>query len=154
MKIHVLQIPHEGLYLEGEDPKEVLDVQDDNLRAAGPLFYGLDIGLSKGGLFATGWLEADFEMRCVKCLQWFRRKVHVDSFACQIELSGRELVDLTPCAREDIFLALPAHPHCDWDGENRCPGVTPAPEGEPPSEAAHAWDALDQLKIQSKKKKT
>ena len=33
----------------------------------------------------------------------------------------RESVDLTPDMREDIHLALPAHPRCDADGSKICP---------------------------------
>ncbi len=37
----------------------------------------------------------------------------------QIDRTGPELVDLTPAIREDILLALPPYPRCDWDGKDR-----------------------------------
>jgi uncharacterized metal-binding protein YceD (DUF177 family) len=149
MRVHVLQIPVEGLHIEGEDPAKILDMEDELARPCGPVRYGLDVGLSKGGLFATGWLEVEFDMECVNCLARFKRLVRIENFACQIELTGREMVDLTPYAREDILLALPPHPHCDWNGVTRCAGVKQDP-WKGASEPSHAWDALDQLKIKRK----
>jgi len=49
--------------------------------------------------------------------------VRVEDFATQIELNGRETVDLTDAVREDILLALPPYPHCDWNGQNVCKGA-------------------------------
>ena len=37
-----------------------------------------------------------------------------------MELRGPETVDLTPSMREEILLNLPAHPHCDRDGDRVC----------------------------------
>ena len=74
--------------------------------------------------------------------------VRVEDFACQMELDGREEIDLTEPIREDILLALPAHPRCDMVGGKVCPGVK-RPEEAPPAgeEAPPVWAALDQLKI-------
>jgi uncharacterized metal-binding protein YceD (DUF177 family) len=124
-------------------------VHDEVVRSNGPVRYWLDVGLSKGGLFATGCLEGEFTMECVACLEMFKYPLRIDPFACQVELEGRETVDLTPHIREDIFLALPPHPHCDWNGVNRCKGVKQDPV-QGAAEPSHAWDALDQLKLKRK----
>ena len=109
------------------------------------------MGLSDGGLFATGEIGVTMEMRCVKCLERFPYPVTVPDFACQVELGRTETVDLTEPIREDILLALPAHPHCDWNGERVCPGAFPSaaaePSGEPLAEPRQLWGALDQLKL-------
>ena len=57
MKVHVLQIPEEGLHIEGEEPSDILDLESARARATGPIAYVLDVGLSEGGLFATGTLS-------------------------------------------------------------------------------------------------
>jgi uncharacterized metal-binding protein YceD (DUF177 family) len=58
---------------------------------------------------------------------------------------------LTEPVREDILLALPPHPHCDWNGERVCAGVSYRIKSEgadaPLVEKPDAWDALDQLKL-------
>ncbi len=43
------------------------------------------------------------------------------AFSAHIDLSGPELIDLTPYLREDILLNLPPHPHCDREGGRVCP---------------------------------
>jgi len=149
MKIHTRQIPLEGKHVEGEDPASVLDLHDPTTQPCGPLRYSLDVGLSEGGLFATGRLEGAFRLDCVKCLEPFEYAVMVPNFACQVELEGAEEVDLTESLREDIVLALPAHPHCDWSGSKHCPGLHLPPEQPLPAETPRpVWDALDHLKLE------
>ena len=93
----------------------------------------------------------DLDLECVACLKRFRYPLEISDFAYQVELTGAESVDLTGVVREDILLALPPHPHCDWNGEKVCQGASlranseAAPE--PLSETRDAWGALDQLKI-------
>ena len=149
MKVHVLQIPEDGLHIEGEAPNEVLDLNSDRAKATSPIAYSLDVGLSGGGLFATGTLSVEVECQCVRCLEKFARSLNVDDFACQVELDGREMVDLTEHVREDILLALPAHPHCDWDGEKVCKAqFRDAPsEAEPLDDPREVWKGLDKLKL-------
>jgi uncharacterized metal-binding protein YceD (DUF177 family) len=74
--------------------------------------------------------------------------VRIHNFAAQVELTGSELVDLTPWLREDILLALPAHAHCDWDRKTVCVGPrfeNRSVEREP--NGSNAWDILDDLKL-------
>ena len=149
MKIHTLQIPLEGLHLEGEEPASILELGESDYTPAGPIHYSLDVGLSEDGLFATGTLAVDLDTTCVGCLSPFRLPVAVDDFACQVELMGKEEIDLTDLVREDILLALPPHPRCDWSGGKECPGVPrpPAVENDNGESRTDVWDALNQLKI-------
>ncbi len=146
MKVHLLQIPQgETLHLEGEDPTDGLDLSEGGAEAVSPLSYALDIGRSEGGLFATGRLEMRVRMHCVKCLELVELDIVVDPFSLQIELTGREQIDLTPFLREDIHLLLPPHPKCDAGAA--CPAADAITVGQqPPERAASAWDALDKLK--------
>ena len=160
MKIHLRQIPAEGLHLEGEEDRDILELPaEEMVRPLGPVRYSLDLGLDANGLWATGELWVDLELRCVRCLEPFTFPLRVPDVALQIERPATETVDLTPSLREDILLALPAHPHCDWAGERVCPGrletqeeavsLEESPGGgtaPPPS----AWATLDQLKTPSK----
>ena len=145
MKVHLNQIPPEGLRIEGEESADFLDLESEEIRAAGPLSYVLDVGLSEGGLFATGTLSIDLQLECVSCLEKFSYPLRVDDFAMQTELSGSETVDLTPFIREDTLLALPPYPHCDWNGERVCRGAGRTTTDV--SSESHAWDELDKLKI-------
>lgn len=153
MKVHLNQIPPEGLRLEGDEDHDILELNDALITVLSPVHYALDIGLSEGGLFATGTLSVNLEMECVRCLGKFQRTFEYDRFAMQLELTGPEMIDLTPAMREDILLALPTHPHCDWDGETICSGIRLASAGNTltdnntSSDPSKAWDALDKLQI-------
>jgi uncharacterized protein len=150
MKVHLNQIPEEGLTVCGEETGDFLNVSDEVICAVGPLSYDLEVGLSENGLFATGSLAQDFDMECVSCLRRFVFPLRMPHFAMQIELEGTELVDLTPQIREDIVLALPPHPRCDWNGETVCPGMESQTEASGPAKP-ETWAALDQLKLKPTK---
>ena len=159
MKIHLRQIPDEGLHLEGEESADVLQLPTEDLvKVLSPLQYSLDLGLSSDGLWATGELALDLELRCVRCLEPFPYELRVPDVALQMERPAYETVDLTPELREDIILALPAYPHCDWSGERVCPGrveaqgeeAAPAATADADSRPVSAWETLDQLKTPSK----
>ncbi len=150
MKVHLQQIPSEGKHIEGESENDILQLDTaEPIKQIGSVRYALDVGVSDGGLFATGSVAVDFELSCVKCLEPFIYPVAIEDFACQVELTGSEMVDLTPLVREDILLALPPHPHCEWSGEQTCRHALRQrrPEFEDSSEPSEVWGALDQLKI-------
>jgi uncharacterized metal-binding protein YceD (DUF177 family) len=145
--VHLQQIPPEGKRLEGEEDPAFLDLAVIGAKAAGPVRYALDVGLSGGGLFATGRVSVSVEMTCVACLQPFVYEVAVDPFAAQVEIDGRELVDLTPAVREELLLALPNHPRCDLIPDHSCPYQSPESFGGGTQKSAQsAWDQLDKLK--------
>jgi uncharacterized metal-binding protein YceD (DUF177 family) len=151
MKVHLNQIPVEGLHIEGTEGNQILDLHDESIHPVGDVRYAIDVGVSDGGLFATGTVGVDLEMECVACLERFLYPLEIPDFACQVELTGREAVDLTDMVREDILLALPPHPRCDWNGRRVCQGASLRAKTEtatePLSDPRQAWGALDQLKI-------
>ena len=155
MKIHLRQIPDHGLHLEGTESSAILDLHEPGIQPAGDIRYSLDVGVSDGGLFATGTLGVDLDLECVACLERFHYPLHIPDFACQVELTSSESVDLTDLVREDILLALPPHPHCDWSGERVCQGTQirakatadSLAEPDPTEDTRQVWGALDQLKI-------
>ncbi len=161
MKIHTLQIPPEGKHLDGEDPSSIFDLPEPECQPAAPVTYSLDVGISNGGLFATGCLSTRFRLRCVRCLETFELPIRCPDFACQKPITNSETVDLTEEIREDILLALPAHPSCERDGGLVCAsssfeklsatssaqgldGDVESGDGEPPKR--DIWSVLDQLK--------
>ncbi len=148
MKIHLRQLTHGNAHLEEDADPEFLELEATGAIAIGPIHCSLDIGVSDGGLFATGSLTLPVKMECVKCLRTFETSLSVPDFATQIELEGRESVDLTPAIREDILLVLPSHPRCDADRRTKCPATFQSAPAAPLTEEVDpsTWNALDQLK--------
>ncbi|HVD96444.1 MAG TPA: hypothetical protein VNE84_09960 [Candidatus Limnocylindria bacterium] len=149
MKVHLKQIPAQGLHLEGQEDCPIQDLESEGIRCAGRLHYDIDVGIAGGGLWANGSLSQPAELRCVSCLEKFVHEIRVPAFAVHLELQGPETVDLTPFMREDILLNLPAHPRCDRDGNRVCKAkqiVTAEQDAKQKSD----WSALDKLKIESR----
>ncbi len=150
MKIHLRQIPDEGLHLEGEEECQIPELAGEDVRCTGPLRYALDLGISEGALWATGSLTQPVELRCVRCLEPFPFDIQAKAFSIHLDLTGPELIDLTPFLREDILLNLPPHPHCDREGGRVCPAAKQAEADAPPPEAEKRqpdWSVLDKLKL-------
>ncbi len=147
MKVHLRQIPAEGLHLEGEEACAIPELDAEGVKCTGPLRYALDLGISEGSLWVTGHLAQPVELKCVRCLEPFPFDIEVPAFSIHHELTGPEEIDLAPYIREDILLNLPAHPHCDREGGRKCPAepVTAAPESG--DKRTPDWSALDKLKL-------
>jgi uncharacterized protein len=151
MKVHLKQIPPEGSHLEGEENCPILELEAEGTRCIGPMHYNIDVGISGGALWANGSLKQPVELRCVACLEKFDHEIIVPAFALHTELRGPETIDLTPFMREDILLNLPAHPHCDRDGDRVCKAAEPQPSekraAEPETKRRSDWSELDRLKL-------
>ena len=151
MKVHLRQIPDEGIHFAGEEECPIQPQLDAaEVQCTGPLRYDLEVGISEGALWANGELHQPVELHCVRCLEAFPYEIAVNDFALHTELTGPEVIDLTPFMREDILLNLPPYPHCDRAGGRICPvpeekvsGAKAEPlEARPPD-----WSALDDLKL-------
>lgn len=134
------------MHLEGEEDPAFLGLEEAGAAAVGPLRYSVDAGVSEGGLFVTGSLSLRVRFTCVVTLEPFEKEISIPDFATQKELGGAELVDLSPEIREDIHLALPAHPRSDAvpPGHFFSAESATAPGGK--EGGAGPWRALDQLK--------
>ena len=149
MKVHLRQIPPEGLHLEGEEDCLIPELATEGVRCAGPMQYKIDIGVSEGSLWVNGSLKQPIELTCVACLEKFVYDIKVPAFALHTELHGPETVDLGPFMREDILLNLPAHPRCDREGGRICKAASTTLKFTTESEEKreHDWEALDKLKL-------
>ncbi len=150
MKIHLRQIPAEGLHLSGEEECLLPQLDPKEVRCAGPMHYELEVGISNGSLWANGKLIQPVELHCVRCLTAFPYEIEVSDFALHTELLGPEEIDLTPFMREDILLNLPAYPHCDREGGRVCEAalqpISPAADEEQ-KKRERDWRVLDGLKV-------
>jgi uncharacterized protein len=146
VKVHLKQIPPQGLHLDGNEDCPLRDLEAEGIRCAGQLHYNIDLGIAGGALWAKGSLSQPVELSCVSCLEKFVHEIQVSAFAVHTELHGPETVDLTPFMREDLLLNLPAHPRCDRDGNRICKGKKLETAGDDLKRKPD-WSALDKLKL-------
>ncbi len=149
MKVHLKQIPAEGLHLEGEEACPIPQLEAEGIRCAGLLHYNIDVGVSSGALWANGLLSQPMELRCVSCLEKFVHEIRVPAFVVYTDLQGPETVDLSPFMREDLLLNLPAHPHCDRDGGRICTAKH-IEMAEQDTKGKSDWSELDKLTVKRK----
>ena len=152
MKIHLRQIPTDGLHLEGEEDCPIPELAAEGIICTGPLRYSLDVGISEDALWANGSLAQPVEVACVSCLERFACIIAVPDFALHMDLVGPETIDLAAFIREDLLLNLPPYPHCDRDGGRVCPAPQNQPvrtEVDEKLEEARKpdWSALDKLEL-------
>ena len=172
MKIDIKALPEFGEQIRGEDPPEVMDLQDEkDLTIQSPLRYDMHVQLCGDELIARGALEIDVAFNCVRCTKAFTTAICEPAYDGVVnvladletgETLSREqshnmdppqFVDLTPDMRESILLAFPAHPVCNAGCKGLCPqcganwNQAPCDCSEPTDDR---WDALDRLDIESK----
>lgn len=160
MKIEIPKISPDGSSYSGEEPPEVLELEQDKYaRADGPVRYELEARKVGHEIIVTGRLEAPIKLLCGRCGDFYSTTLVVSSFLRAHEFSdGQEELDLTEDIREDVLLELPSYPRCSWQGEGVCPfsgvNVSVLKLSETPA-TDDRWAALDGLKpVQAKKKKT
>jgi len=146
VKVHLRQVPPQGLHLDGDEDCPIHDLEAEGIRCAGRLHYNIDLGIAGDALWARGSLSQPVELSCVLCLEKFVHEIQVPGFAVHMELHGPETVDLTPLMREDLLLNLPPHPRCDKDGNRVCKAKRPETM-EQDTKRKPDWSALDKLKL-------
>ena len=146
MRFSSRDIPVGGiLHVEGGADPAFLDLGEAGAEAAGPLAYRLDLFLEDGLLHASGSLRIPVRFQCVVTLEPFVEEIVIDPFEVRKEYEGGEWVDLTTEAREDIHLALPAHPRSQTarDGTTGRFAIESEPAGD---SGPDPWSALDKIK--------
>ncbi len=58
MKVHLKQIPAEGIHLEGKEETDILELEENQIRPVGTCRYSLDIGVSESGSVRHGKISA------------------------------------------------------------------------------------------------
>ncbi len=115
-------IPFEGVQRTGEEPAEILLLEDDEeIQPFGPVAYDFHLQVALHDLIVNGSILVKLKRRCVKCTEFFPAEVSEPAFSRAIHLTEEEeSVDLTPDIREAIILALCAHPVCDPGCKGLC----------------------------------
>jgi uncharacterized metal-binding protein YceD (DUF177 family) len=130
-----------------EDVSEI----DPDLEVLGPLVGKLQLMRTHSGVLVTGELSTAVRSTCNRCLEPIAVPVRfelIESFRPLTEVeSGRYLrpdefegdaddledeallineqhiLDITEIVRQNIWLALPRYPGCNWEGTGPCPNL-------------------------------
>jgi uncharacterized metal-binding protein YceD (DUF177 family) len=155
--IDLATLPDEGKQYEGDLPKEVFGLAEDDAQAVGPLSYDLWVQRFGSELLMTGKLAAPFEFTCVRTLHPFVQTIRLEEAAVSIEIEREGVIDATEALREEVLINFPVDPRCeDGDVPQKCEidsrylSVDKSPEDglptPPRAESDDRWSALDILK--------
>lgn len=124
VQFDLVDLPPEGLDLEGEVPAEELGLEDeDRRRFVSPVAYRLHLEPINGGndMLVRGSLSCEYEGVCDRCEEVFRRKIETSEVCHELEKPFGTTVDLTEDLREDILMLFPQRLLCREDCRGLCP---------------------------------
>ncbi len=127
---------------------------DPEFSALGPLVGELRLMRTHSGVLVTGELSTPLQVTCNRCLFPIAMPVRFDleeSFRPLMEtqtgrfiranefegteeeledaallINARHILDLSEVVRQNIWLALPMYPNCNWEGPPPCPNLEQA----------------------------
>ncbi|MCB0046384.1 MAG: DUF177 domain-containing protein [Caldilineaceae bacterium] len=131
---------------------EEISQLDPELEALGPLVGQIQMLRTNSGVLVTGELSTALRVTCNRCLAPIAQEVRFqleENFHTLTEVhTGRaidpqefegtlaeleddallidshHILDLSEVIRQDLWLASPMAPGCNWDGEGQCPNLT------------------------------
>ncbi|MGJ8695817.1 MAG: YceD family protein [Verrucomicrobiaceae bacterium] len=156
MKIELVNLPDEGVSLNGELPPETFDLKEEHTKAASPLYYDLHVQRFDSELLLTGALKATFELTCMRSLHPFLQTIEIPEVAISIEIGESGIIDPTDELREELIILLPGNPRCDEGDEGGNCEIDPkylavdnpvedGVDNAPARDEPNPWDALDSL---------
>jgi uncharacterized metal-binding protein YceD (DUF177 family) len=155
--VNIRHLEANDLHLQGELPAAELDLPDNDelIRVRLPLTYDLTAQRVGDAILVQGRIELTLDCECSRCLKPFQQRLALDPWTAHLPLEGPDkaplkddLVDLTPCLREDILLELPQHPLCGAG----CAGLPNRAmenktKGASQTQSSSAWSELNKLKF-------
>lgn len=161
---------------------EDISALDPDLRVLGPLVGNLTLLRTNSGIMASGELSTAVQVTCNRCLMPIAaqirfeleeifypttevttgRTLRPDEYEDTVDdlddaallIDDKHILDLTEVVRQDIWLAMPMYPGCNWTGPDVCPNLErmqgtydvrvlrPGETGLEPSEIDPRWAAL------------
>ncbi len=153
MIIDIQKISAEGSTYSGDLPHDVLGLEGDKfIRPAGPVGYHLKAEIVSDQVIVSGELEAELELMCVVCADFFSTMIVISSFLRAYPIhSGLESIDLSADIREEILLAVPYYPRGEPEDRETCRrcgrNLRPGPDKPPPGDPSEVWGPLNRLKF-------
>lgn len=150
IRIETTQIGENGYAVAGEEPGDLLELEQDPVaRAAGPIQYDLAVEAAGQELVVRGTVAAPLRLRCSRCAQFFSTTARVSSFLHAYEWAEHpEFLDVSADVREDLLLEIPGFPLCHEGCKGLCAQCgQDLNEGtcgcRPPEGGPSPWSALE-----------
>ena len=119
MKIHVNQVPTEGLTHHASYDPTTMDMDRFDVHLREPFTVDASVTNVDRELVVNVEIRAPLHLSCGRCLEEFTRVVTADAlFSYRVQPT--DVVDITEDVRQEILLAYPAIPLCQPDCKGLC----------------------------------
>ncbi len=146
LTIHPGRIYDDPVELRAELPAAVLELDEANAKAKGPVRAELTVQRDGESLIVTGEIGTTVSLQCGRCGKWLSWPVEIGNFVQLLEPPLADTVDLTPMVREDILLDLPAVAVCPPVNGKECKRFPSADDAPSPIHGEDVWKELDKIK--------
>ena len=119
MKIHVNQIPEEGLRERATYDPAGLDMERDDIRLPQPFEVDAFITKAAQDLVVSADIRCPLRCACGRCLEEFDSAVEAKALF-SYAVKPTDVVDITDDVRQEIMLAYPIVPLCRPDCRGLC----------------------------------
>ena len=120
MKIHVSQVPEDGLLEHVRYDPAPLDMDRQDVRLRDPFEVDAAIRRVDEELLVDVDITAPAELTCARCLTDFRQTLEADALF-SYTVRPTDVVDITEDVRQELVLAYPMIPLCRPDCQGLCP---------------------------------
>jgi uncharacterized protein len=120
MKIHVSEIPEEGLELSEQIDQHQLFTDTELIVFTGPIDAKADVKKFKDELFVNVTIAVPVEYTCARCLGKKEGAIN-KSFEIVQDVKPNEVVDINGNIREETMLDFPMKVLCRDDCKGLCP---------------------------------
>ena len=119
MKIHVNQVPPEGLKDHAAYDPGTLDMERFDVHLREPFEVDAFITKADQELVVSAEIHAPLRLTCARCLEEFLSVVSTDAMF-SYKVQPTDVVDITEDVRQEIILAYPMIPVCQPDCKGLC----------------------------------
>ncbi len=134
------------------DVVEEIDGLDDEMEVLGPLVGRIQLLRIHSGVLVTGELSTAVRVTCNRCIAPIAQEVRfqieesyrpltevqtgrfippasfegseADLEDDALQIDAHHILDISEVVRQNIWLAIPMVPGCNWDGSGQCPNLT------------------------------
>ncbi|MCF7849339.1 MAG: DUF177 domain-containing protein [Kiritimatiellales bacterium] len=153
MNILIARIPEEGMHFDGDDPAEIMGLENDPfIKVQGDVVYSLYAQHVSEELVVRGKFAVDVALKCARCSEFFSTTVSDSDFLRAYPASkDADQIDITEDIREALLLNMPGFAVCSESCKGLCvqcgKNLNEGPCACEKSGGLDAWQALDNLNL-------
>lgn len=123
MKIRLHEIKDSGLFIQGSEAGDLLELEDaPEIASVGDIEYDLRAQIASDELIVSGSVSAELEFECARCGVFFSTICGDSAFLRAYRIEERsDLIEIGNDLREAVLLGMPHFPHCSEECEGLCP---------------------------------